>query len=150
MNTMRMHSADIARRANKEASWIDNKLRWIKKYKPELWAELDAQEAARKGHKEINTNEYQTAWTLSAAGTDVFLDYLGLPRQKPEPLADIMLSRRMNVDDLIEVLAAKIDANPIEWRNYAADLLGCDHGADPIIITQQQAIQLLSHIWDTL
>ena len=147
---MRIHSADIARRANKQASWIDDRLQWIKKHKPELWAELDAQEAARKRHKEINTSDCQTAWTLSAAGTDVFLDYLGLPRQKPEPLADIMLSRRMNVDDLIEVLAAKIDANPIEWRNYAADLLGCDHGADPIIITQQQAIQLLSHIWDTL
>ena len=146
----RMHSADIARRANKTASWIDDKLRWIKKYKPELWAELDAQEAARKSQLETTSSNSQTAWTLSAAGTDVFLDYLGLPRQKPEPLADIMLSRRMNVDDLIEVLAAKIDANPIEWRNYAADLLGCDRGADPIIITQQQAIQLLSHIWDTL
>lgn len=147
---MRMHSADIARRANKKASWIDDKLHWIKKYEPELWAELEAQEAARKSQLETTSSNSQTAWTLSAAGTDVFLDYLGLPRQKPEPLADIMLSKRMNVDDLIEVLAAKIDANPIEWRNYAADLLGCDHGADPIIITQQQAIQLLSHIWDTL
>ena len=147
---MRIHSADIARRAGKTAQWLDNKLRWIKKYKPELWAELDAKEAARKGHKEINTNKCLSAWTLSQTGADAFLDYLGLPRQKPEPLADIMLSKRMNVDDLIEVLAAKIDANPTEWRNYAADMLGCDHGASPIIITQRQAIQLLSHIWDTL
>ena len=147
---MRIHSADIARRAGKTAQWLDDKLRWIKKHKPELWTELDAQEAARKEHKEITTSNNQTAWTLSAAGTDVFLDYLELPRQKPEPLADIMLSKRMNVDDLIEVLAAKIDANPTEWRNYAADMLGCDHGAEPIIITQRQAIQLLSHIWDTL
>ena len=57
----RIHSADIARRANKKASWIDDKLRWIKKYKPELWAELEAQEAARK-------SQLETAWTLSAAG----------------------------------------------------------------------------------
>ena len=147
---MRMHSADIARRANKETSWIDRKLRWIKEYEPELWAELEAQEAARKSQLETTSSNSQTAWTLSAAGADVFLDYLGLPRQKPEPLADIMLSKRMNVDDLIEVLAAKIDANPIEWRNYAADMLGCDHNASTIIITQRQAIQLLSHIWDTL
>ena len=150
MNTMRIHSADIARRANKTAADIDAKLRWIKRYKPDLWAELDAQVAARKEHKEINTNDCQTAWTLSAAGTDVFLDYLGLPRQKPEPLADIMLSKRMNVDALIEVLASKIDADPVEWRNYTADLVGCDRDAEPIIITQRQAIQLLSHIWDTL
>ena len=107
---MRIHSADIARRAGKQATWIDDRLRWIKQNKPELWAELDAQEAARKGHKEINTNDCQTAWTLSAARTAGRYHAV--------------------VDDLIEVLAAKIDANPIEWRNYAADLLGCDHGAD--------------------
>lgn len=146
----RTHSADIARRADKTATWMDDKLRWIKKYKPELWAELEAQEAARKSQLETTSSNSQTAWTLSQTGADAFLDYLGLPRQKPEPLADILLAKRVNVDDLIEVLAAKIDANPIGWRNYAADLLGCDHGADPIILTQQQAIQLLSHIWDTL
>ena len=143
----RIHSADIARRAKTEAAEIDRKLRWIKKYKPELWAELDAQEAARKGHKEINTNDYHTAWTLSAAGTDVFLDYLGLPRQKPEPLADILLDRRVDADELIEIMTKKLGGNPQFWRVKAAKLAGCAYNASTITLTQQQAIQLLSKIW---
>lgn len=143
----RIHSADIARRAGKTAQWLDNKLRWIKQNDPELWAELDAQEAARKGHKEINTNDYQTAWTLSAAGTDVFLDYLGLPRQKPEPLADILLDRRVDADELIEIMTKKLGGNPLFWRGQAAKLAGCDRNASPITLTQRQAIQLLSKIW---
>ncbi|UIS74223.1 hypothetical protein pA_gene0008 [Aeromonas phage phiA008] len=144
---MRIHSADIARRAGKTAQWLDNKLRWIKKYKPELWAKLDAQEAARKGHKEINTNNSQTAWTLSAAGADVFLDYLGLPRQKPEPLADILLDRRVDADELIEIMTKKLGGNPLFWRVQAARLVGCGHNASTITLTQHQAIQLLSKIW---
>ena len=150
MNTMRMHSADIARRANKTASWIDNELRWIKKYKPELWAELEAQEAARKSQLETTSSNSQTAWTLSAAGADVLLDYLGLPRQKPEPLADILLDRRVDADELIEILTKKFGGNPRFWRVQAARLAGCDHNASTITLTQQQAIQLLSKKWDAL
>lgn len=52
----RIHSADIARRANKQASWIDRKLHWIKKYKPEPLADIlldrlvgcDQQQAIKK------------------------------------------------------------------------------------------------------
>ena len=135
---MRIHSADIARRANKTASWIDRKLHWIKKHRPELWAELEAQEAASNS---------QMAWTLSAAGADVFLDYLGLPRQKPEPLADILLDRRVDADELIEIMTKKLGGNPRFWRVQAAKLVGCDHNASTITLTQHQAIQLLSNIW---
>ena len=143
---MRMHSADIARRANKQAWWIDDKLRWIKKYKPELWAELEAQEAARKSQLETTSSSSQMAWTLSAAGADVFLDYLGLPRQKPEPLADILLDRRVDADELIEIMTKKLGGNPMFWRTQAAKLVGCNYNASTITLTQQQAIQLLSRI----
>ena len=146
----RIHSADIARRAGKPASWMDDKLVWIKKYKPELWAELDAQEAARKSQLETTSSNSQTAWTLSAAGTDVFLDYLGLPRQKPEPLADILLDRRVDADELIEIMTKKLGGNPLYWRVKAARLVGCNHNASTITLTQQQAIQLLSKKWDVL
>ena len=146
----RIHSADIARRANKQASWIDRKLHWIKKHRPELWAELEAQEAARKSQLETTSSNSQTAWTLSAAGTDVFLDYLGLPRQKPEPLADILLDRRVDADELIEIMTKKLGGNPLFWRVQAARLVGCDHNASTITLTQQQAIQLLSKKWDAL
>lgn len=47
----RIHSADIARRAGKQASEIDDRLQRIKRYEPELWAELDAQEAERKSNR---------------------------------------------------------------------------------------------------
>lgn len=132
----RMHSADIARRAGKKASEIDDRLQRIKRYEPELWAELEAQEAERKGKRGSNS---QTAWTLSAAGTDVFLDYLGLPRQKPEPLADILLNRR------IEIMTKKLGG-----RAQAAKLVGCNYNASTITLTQQQAIQLLSKKWDAI
>ena len=137
---MRIHSADIARRANKHASWIDDKLQRIKRYEPELWAELEAQEAEKKGTR----GSSQTAWTLSAAGTAVFLDYLGLPRQKPEPLADILLDRR------VEIMTKKLNGNPQYWRVQAAKLAGCDHNASTITLTQQQAIRLLSKKLDAL
>ena len=130
----RMHSADIARRANKHASWIDD---------PELWAELEAQEAEKKGKR----GSSQMAWTLSEKGADVLLDYLGLPKQKPEPLADILLDQRVDADELIEVMTKKLGGNPIFWRGQAAKLAGYDRNASPIILTQQQAIQLLSKIW---
>ena len=143
MNTIRIHSADIARRANKKASEIDDRLQRIKRYEPELWAELEAQEAERKS----NRGSSQMAWTLSAAGADVFLDYLGLPRQKPEPLADILLDRRVDADELIEIMTKKLGGNPLFWRVQAARLVGCDHNASTITLTQQQAIQLLSKIW---
>ena len=143
---MRIHSADIARRANKHASWIDDKLQRIKRYEPELWAELEAQEAEKKGTR----GSSQTAWTLSAAGTDVFLDYLGLPRQKPEPLADILLDRRVDADELIEIMTKKLGGNPQFWRVQAAKLAGCAYNASTITLTQQQAIQLLSKKWDAL
>ena len=87
------------------------------------------------------------AWTLSAARADVFLDYLGLPRQKPEPLADILLDRRVDADELIEIMTKKLGGNPLFWRIQAAKLVGCDHNASTITLTQQQAIQLLSKIW---
>ena len=146
----RIHSADIARRANKQASWIDRKLHWIKKHRPELWAELEAQEAARKSQLEITTSNNQTAWTLSEKGADVLLDYLGLPKQKPEPLADILLDRRVDADELIEIMTKKLGGNPQFWRVQAARLVGCDHNASTITLTQQQAIQLLSKKWDAL
>ena len=144
---MRIHSADIARRANKHASWIDDKLQRIKRYEPELWAELEAQEAERKSTRGGNS---QMAWTLSEKGADVLLDYLGLPRQKPEPLADILLDRHVDADELIEILTKKLNGNPQYWRVQAAKLAGCDHNASTITLTQQQAIRLLSKKLDAL
>ena len=143
----RIHSADIARRAGKTAPWLDNKLLWIKKYKPELWAELGAQEAARKSQLETTSSNSQTAWTLTEVGTSLLLDHLGLPSQEPEPLADILLDRRVDADKLVEVMTKKLGGNPRFWRGQAAKLAGCDRNASPIILTQQQAIQLLSKIW---
>ena len=87
------------------------------------------------------------AWTLSEKGADVLLDYLGLPRQKPEPLADILLDQRVDADELIEIMTKKLGGNPQFWRVQAAKLAGCAYNASPIILTQQQAIQLLSKIW---
>ena len=142
----RIHSADIARRAGKQASEIDDRLQRIKRYEPELWAELDAQEAERKS----NRGSSQTAWTLSEKGADVLLDYLGLPRQKPEPLADILLDKRVDADELIEIMTKKLGGNPMYWRVQAARLVGCNYNASTITLTQQQAIQLLSKKWDTL
>ena len=142
----RIHSADIARRAGKQASEIDDRLQRIKRYEPELWAELDAQKAERKS----NRGSSQMAWTLSEKGTDVLLDYLGLPRQKPEPLADILLDKRVDADKLIEIMTKKLGGNPMYWRVQAARLVGCDYNASTITLTQQQAIQLLSKKWDTL
>ena len=140
---MRIHSADIARRANKHASWIDDKLQRIKRYEPELWAELEAQEAEKKGKR----GSSQMAWTLSEKGADVLLDYLGLPKQKPEPLADILLDQRVDADELIEIMTKKLGGNPQFWRVKAAKLAGCAYNASTITLTQQQAIQLLSKIW---
>lgn len=142
----RMHSADIARRAGKKASEIDERLQRIKRYEPELWAELEAQEAERKS----NRGSSLMAWTLSEKGADVFLDYLGLPRQKPEPLADILLDWRVDADELVELMTKKLGGNPQFWRVKAAKLAGCDYNASTITLTQQQAIQLLSKKWDTL
>ena len=142
----RIHSADIARRAGKQASEIDDRLQRIKRYEPELWAELDAQEAERKS----NRGSSQMAWTLSEKGADVLLDYLGLPRQKPEPLADILLDKRVDADELIEIMTKKLGGNPMYWRVQAARLVGCNYNASTITLTQQQAIQLLSKKWDAL
>ena len=142
----RIHSADIARRAGKHASEIDDRLQRIKRYEPELWAELDAQEAERKS----NRGSSQMAWTLSEKGADVLLDYLGLPRQKPEPLADILLDKRVDADELIEIMTKKLGGNPMYWRVQAARLVGCNYNASTITLTQQQAIQLLSKKWDAL
>ena len=141
----RIHSADIARRAGKQASEIDDRLQRIKRYEPELWAELDAQEAERKSNRGS-----QMAWTLSEKGADVLLDYLGLPRQKPEPLADILLDKRVDADELIEIMTKKLGGNPMYWRVQAARLVGCNYNASTITLTQQQAIQLLSKKWDAL
>ena len=63
------------------------------------------------------------------------------------PLADILLDRRVDADELIEIMTKKLGGNPQFWRVKAAKLAGCDYNASTITLTQQQAIQLLSKIW---
>lgn len=68
-----------------------------------------------------------------------------IKKYKPEPLADILLDRRVDADKLIEIMTKKLGGNPLYWRAQAAKLVGCAYNA-----SQQQAIQLLSKKWDTL